>query len=93
MDLPRPIKHKMQQYKEVESRIMVCVAERFGFDWPLHDDIKKCDEDQLEWEWQELMLNERSFYVEPELIKNSFLFAFKMLTSRPAFVHTNYESA
>lgn len=50
VDLPRPIKVLMPQYKEAEERLMTVIAERFGFAWPmpqavlLADDVLLMDE-------------------------------------------------
>lgn len=56
IDVPRPVKQQLPNYKEVEDKLMTVIAIRFGFSWPLHEDIKKADEIMLRREWECLML-------------------------------------
>lgn len=57
IDVPRPVKEQLPNYKEIESKLMVVIAGKFGFDWPLHGNVKDADEDMLLHEWNSLMLN------------------------------------
>jgi uncharacterized protein len=34
VDLPRPLKRHLPEYKAAEQRLMLTIAERFGFFWP-----------------------------------------------------------
>lgn len=43
-DIPRPVKVFLPGYKEIEHRVMLAVAERFRFDWPLPTSLKSLDE-------------------------------------------------
>lgn len=56
VDIPRPIKYKLSSYKEIEDNLMHLIAEKFGFEYPLPDSVKKVDEFMLQWEWESLML-------------------------------------
>lgn len=61
LDIPRPIKKGLSNYKEIEDRLMTLIADTFGFEWPLHESIKQVDETMLQLEWDCLMLNNRSW--------------------------------
>lgn len=43
-DIPRPVKVFLPGYKEIEHNVMLAVAERFDFDWPLAPELKILDE-------------------------------------------------
>lgn len=57
IDVPRPVKDQLHNYKEIEHALMAVIAGKFGFDWPLHGNVKDADEDMLLHEWNSLMLN------------------------------------
>lgn len=57
LDIPRPIKGGLANYKEIEHNLMKAIAGKFGFQYPLHDTVKEVDNFYLEWEWHNLMLN------------------------------------
>lgn len=61
MDIPRPIKNRLANYKEIENGLMVLIAEKFGFEYPLHKEVKKADEIMLQLEWDVLMLNKNTW--------------------------------
>lgn len=56
LDIPKPIKGGLSNYKEIEDNLMRLIADKFGFEYPLHPDIKRADEQMLEAEWYHLML-------------------------------------
>jgi len=56
MDIPKPIKMRMPDYKIIEDNLMKVIAKKFGFEYPLCDEIHKIDSTLLELEWNELML-------------------------------------
>jgi uncharacterized protein len=56
LDIPRPIKKKLSNYAEVEHNLMTVIAEKYGFQWPLNEDVKRADEILLQKEWNEIML-------------------------------------
>lgn len=60
LDVPRPIKQGLTNYKEIENGLMTVLAERFRFQWPLNEHVKKADEEMLQLEWDEIMLQKRS---------------------------------
>jgi len=58
IDVPRPVKRQLPNYKEVEDKLMTVISAKFGFQWPLHEDVKKADEITLQYEWECLMLGD-----------------------------------
>lgn len=79
IDMPRPIKMNMPQYKEIENKLMELIAKKFEFEWPMCAEIKKADEDMLRTEWDHLMISHSSYKmtIKPNLeTKNDFLRAF-----------------
>lgn len=64
LDIPKPIKSGLSNYKEIEDRLMKVIAERFGFEYPLNDKIKKADEQMLWVEWDYLMLGKGTWKFE-----------------------------
>ena len=60
LDIPRPIKNRLTDYKNVETRLMSLIAFKFAFKFPLYGLIKKADEVMLEWELNSLMLKNDS---------------------------------
>lgn len=61
LDIPRPIKQGLSNYKEIEDGLMKLIAEKFGFEYPLHSEVKKIDELMLQLEWDCLMLNKATW--------------------------------
>lgn len=56
LDIPSPVKPHLTNYKEIEDRIMRVIAEKFDFQWPLSQEVKDADKEQLEYEWEEMMI-------------------------------------
>ena len=87
IDLPRPIKVKILQYKEIEDNLMGVLAKKFGFNWPMSGQVKVIDNWQLEREWNDLMLNREvtSYRITPwapQDAKEVFLNEFNRLCQR-----------
>jgi|SRR6185503_15857369 len=61
LDIPRPIKNNLSNYKEIENRLMTLIFEKFGLVYPIHEQVKKVDEEMLQMEWDCLMLRKRDF--------------------------------
>lgn len=57
-DIASPIKPYLENYKTLEDVLMLAIARRFGFDYPLAADIKDCDATQLKTEAKHLMRSE-----------------------------------
>lgn len=56
MDIPRPIKSRLSNYKEIENKLMEVIARKFNFEWPLPPEVKMADEAMLQFEWNEIMM-------------------------------------
>lgn len=68
LDIPSPIKKRLTDYNAIEDKLMHVIANKFKFDWPMHEAIKIIDKQMLELEWNILML--RNF--DCELTTKSF---------------------
>lgn len=81
-DIPRPIKRNLIGYKEMEDRLMVVIAQKFGFQYPLSDHIKRLDELTLKWEWENLVIKYTNVYkpMPPHDAKLEFLKLFNSLS-------------
>lgn len=56
LDVPRPIKRQLINYKTIEHDLMLVLAQKFGFRFPLDSYIKRIDEIALKIEWEVVML-------------------------------------
>lgn len=76
-DIATPIKRRLTNYEEIEHNLMLLIAERFEFDYPLTEDIKEIDKIQLHYEWNNFMLNENpnkfKYALNPRQAKERFL--------------------
>ncbi len=50
-DLPGPFKKLMPTYQAYEKKIMVAVANKYGFEFPLPAEVKAADKEILHQEW------------------------------------------
>lgn len=55
IDVPRPIKPSLGGYMEIEAALMVVIAARFGFEWPLPAIVKTFDTNMLNDEMRQAM--------------------------------------
>lgn len=85
LDMPRPIKNQLTNYKELENKLMEIIAAKFGFQFPFHAEIKKADDIMLVKEWSQFVEMET---ISPLLIpmsqpvaKDFFLMRFHELTN------------
>lgn len=91
MDLPRPIKNNMPQYKEIEENLMKLIFDKFGLIYPLHEKVKLQDEIMLQYEWESLMLSQKQFpfiRLSNNNAKYNFLQEFKWYL----YINKNYET-
>lgn len=83
LDIPSPIKKNLPDYKKIEDNLMILLANKFGFEYPLPDQVKMIDSVMLNWEWHGLMLGSSVVTIEPlppPKAKNLFLLTFQHLT-------------
>lgn len=57
-DIPTPIKARLPEYKVCEHNLMLMIADKFGFAYPLNEVVKEVDAVMLEIEWENLVLND-----------------------------------
>lgn len=83
LDLPRPIKIRMPIYKEIEHNLMLLIAKKFDFNYPLSKDVKEADEAILQQEWDTIMLQKDEPFWEnywtPAGARSEFLERFNQL--------------
>lgn len=58
LDMPTPIKNRLPEYKRIEHELMLKIAEKFGFDYPLALPIKEVDQMMVEKEWDCFVLED-----------------------------------
>lgn len=82
VDIARPVKNNLSNYKEIEDKFMHVIAAKFGFKWPMSKPVMEADNALLEMEWQSLMLEQNESFVcqSPNVAKEIFLETFKELT-------------
>jgi hypothetical protein len=80
-DMASPIKKDMPGYKEVEHRVMVVIAAKFGFAWPMPVEVHNADALQLASEWNFCVMAHASISMTPDVAKVKFLEWFELLSS------------
>lgn len=85
LDIPRPIKKRLVEYHAIEDNLMRMIADKYGFQWPLHEYIKRIDETALQMEWDTLMVKTDNLFEvrTPEQAKSDFLKSFQLLNPNP----------
>ena len=82
VDLPRPIKRNIPDYKKIEAKLMVVIAQKFGFLYPMPQLVQKADEYMLDYEWdcfvKKKTYNDIKCYA-PDMAKKLFLKKFKQI--------------
>lgn len=79
LDVPRPIKTELTNYKAIEDNLMQCLSELFKFTYPLPLEVKTADERVLGFEWEYEMLRQTGKGVSPENAKINFLEVYNIL--------------
>jgi len=82
-DLPSPIKQHCPDFRALEDRMMLVLAVKYRFAWPMHDVVKKADREALEFEWRDIMLDParaQTMQVSREYARDKFLETFYLLT-------------
>jgi hypothetical protein len=87
VDIPRPIKKQLPEYKVIEDKLMQTLSEVFQFNYPLSKDIHDIDNTMLQVEWDNLMVQRSDISPLRRLpifsitySKRLFLDAYKFLT-------------
>lgn len=57
LDIPTPIKAKLPDYKKYESNLMSFISKKYGFDFPLTENVHAIDREMLILEWENLVVN------------------------------------
>jgi len=77
-DMPSPFKKLMPEFKDYENVLMLIIAEKYGFDFPLHKSVKAADYKMLGVEWMECVVKKNTaFYWTPKQAKERFLELFE----------------
>ena len=52
-DMPSPFKKMLPEFQAMENKLMQVIASKFGFAWPLDEEVKYWDAHlfQIEWNW------------------------------------------
>ena len=85
LDVPTPVKQRMNGYVLAESRLMIMIAEKFDFEFPLNGIITSIDRFCLRLEFQSYMVvgSGAIMHAEPfNAVKNRFLKVFYLLTNK-----------
>jgi len=83
-DLARPTKHniRLSEYRKLEKEVMTVIAQKFGFKFPLDEEIKYWDNIALEFEWQNKMLANTFKSMSWEEAEKKFLECYYFLTKK-----------
>jgi uncharacterized protein len=54
-DVPRPIKSHLDNYKDIEQRLELVIAKKFGFSYPYPHEVKRIDDAMLRVEMDQNM--------------------------------------
>jgi hypothetical protein len=73
VDMPSPIKELMPQYREIEHNLMLVIAKKYGFNWPVSQKVKTADRLSLEWEWINNVVNDNVIVLSQEKVKETFI--------------------
>lgn len=79
IDIPTPIKYRLPDYKSLEEIMMKAVYEKYGLQYPVHQEVKHWDRAALEYEWHNCVLEDKAKCLSPEDAKSLFLNTFYQL--------------
>lgn len=81
LDLPKPIKDLIPEYKMMEDRIARVIASKFGLTYPFEEHVHSADREALEWEWNRIMISQEPYRGwSSNRAENEFLATFKQIT-------------
>jgi hypothetical protein len=78
MDIPSPLKRHLTQYRTIEKRMMFVIADKFGFDYPLSQEVVDSDRRQLDIEWNRYMINKEYYNDRSHDVEMLFLNLFNI---------------
>ena len=83
LDIPRPIRKGLSEYKGIEDKLMDVISKKFGFEYPMSKEVAEADEEMLQFEWNTIMLDKQPKYnfvlFTPEEARIKFLEAFNRI--------------
>ncbi len=84
LDMPKPIKDRLPDYKELENKVMSKIFRKFELRLPLSKEVKKADKVCLEFEWYFIMLKGGESYncYSPEKAKEIFMETFNKIIEK-----------
>lgn len=83
-DIASPIKPHLQNYKEIEHKLMVVIAEKFGFTWPVAPEVREADTMALKAEAHDLLPSKGASWVHQYPTKEEVFVEFKCFSPNVA---------
>ena len=80
-DITRPVKYRIDKYCDIEFTLMIVIARKFNFQYPLSVAVKEADDYALRWEWVNIVTADRITTMTPVVAKQAFLTIMDMLTN------------
>ncbi|MDN3689068.1 metal-dependent phosphohydrolase [Cyclobacterium jeungdonense] len=86
MDIPKPIKKHLPDYIALEEKLMLAIARKFGFPYPVCRTVKAEDKRQLEYEHSNLRVDNDSEYepLDSNFAKELFLLRYRTIIRKEA---------
>jgi hypothetical protein len=75
IDMPTPTKDRLPDYKTCEHNLMLVIAEKFGFTYPLNDALKVIDS-ELEIEWENLVITDNPNFNVMDRVEQKTVYRF-----------------
>jgi uncharacterized protein len=80
VDIPSPIKYFIPKYREIEEKLMLAIAEKLEFEYPLPTVVAQADKAMLEIEWHNLMTDNKWVNMPAQYARDNFLNYYYSLT-------------
>jgi hypothetical protein len=55
VDIPKPVKQHLPDYRVIEEKVMIAIADKFAFGWPMSADLHDADATMLKVEAKQLL--------------------------------------
>lgn len=84
LDIPKPIKPYLENYREIEDNIMKVIAKKYGTIYPLDEELHIADYTALQNEWDHLVIDDTKVLkpMSPDEAELLFLERFEELTGQ-----------